>query len=471
MLSIESVAIIGAGPAGVIALDSLLKEKKYKNVRVFERRSEAGGCWIYDPTPVEKLPLIKDLSDRTADALPSEDKYDWNDLPGFVNKSKRSRFLNTATYENLHSNVEKVTMEYTNYPFPTEVSDETINKYGAESPFRHNKVIKNWIQDIIFHNELENYVSYNVSVELVEKNAETKKWDILLRKFGKEVDYVWKESFDSVIVASGRYDVPYIPDVEGLQEFSDHNLVLHTKYYRTKEQFRNKKVVVVGGSVSSGDAIQDVLSVAQLPVISSIRDSTVSHPYFGFYAFEHENIERHNDIIKVEDKTVFFKDGSKVEEVDVIIYGTGFTVSYPFLPNLKKNSFRLKHIYQFVFNIEDPTLLFVGNITAGLTFKAFEWQAVLASKYLSGKLKLPKKQEQYKWEENRIKDKGDLGKYSALYPNFKEYFEDVRLLIESNDDKSGKVLPEFNDEWEVAFWRGHERRISWWVENSRGERK
>ncbi len=44
---VRRVAVIGAGPAGAIALDALAQEKKFDLIRVFERREGAGGCW-YD---------------------------------------------------------------------------------------------------------------------------------------------------------------------------------------------------------------------------------------------------------------------------------------------------------------------------------------------------------------------------------------------------------------------------------------
>ncbi len=45
MPPIKSVAIIGAGPAGAIAIDALAQEQEFDTIRVFERREKAGGCW------------------------------------------------------------------------------------------------------------------------------------------------------------------------------------------------------------------------------------------------------------------------------------------------------------------------------------------------------------------------------------------------------------------------------------------
>jgi cation diffusion facilitator CzcD-associated flavoprotein CzcO len=45
MAPIKSVAIIGAGPAGIISVDALAQEQTFDRIRVFERREKAGGCW------------------------------------------------------------------------------------------------------------------------------------------------------------------------------------------------------------------------------------------------------------------------------------------------------------------------------------------------------------------------------------------------------------------------------------------
>lgn len=42
---VNRVAVIGAGPAGAIAVDALAQEKAFDIIRVFERREGPGGCW------------------------------------------------------------------------------------------------------------------------------------------------------------------------------------------------------------------------------------------------------------------------------------------------------------------------------------------------------------------------------------------------------------------------------------------
>lgn len=49
MQPIKSVAVIGAGPAGAIAVDALMQERAFDVIRVFERQEKAGGCWLVLP--------------------------------------------------------------------------------------------------------------------------------------------------------------------------------------------------------------------------------------------------------------------------------------------------------------------------------------------------------------------------------------------------------------------------------------
>lgn len=131
----------------------------------------------------------------------------------------------------------------------------------------------------------------------------------------------------------------------------------------------NQKVIVVGASVSATDIARDLALAADIPVYSSVRGP---HPVFGLKAFEHPNIVIKPTISRVESSlsstehrklvTVFFSDDSKIEDVDHIIFGTGYVFSLPFLPSVKIVNRRLDGFYFHVWKQDDPTLAIVGGV-------------------------------------------------------------------------------------------------------------
>lgn len=86
--------------------------------------------------------------------------------------------------------------------------------------------------------------------------------------------------FDAVIVATGRFSNPYIPDIPGLQT-TDIN-VLHARDYHHAEPFRDQRVMVVGSGPSGVDIALELAEVAKLPVLLSVRSDIViarRYPY------------------------------------------------------------------------------------------------------------------------------------------------------------------------------------------------
>lgn len=187
--------------------------------------------------------------------------------------------------------------------------------------------------------------------------------------------------------------------------------------------------------------------------------------YFGDEAFHHPRIRQHPSIQRIQGRTVHLVDGGSIPEVDHIIFGTGYSWTLPFLQAQVevRHGARVPELYQHVVWQRDPTLLFVGAVAAGLTFKIFEWQAVLAARILAGRVTLPSVQEMRDWETQRIRARGDGPKFSLVFPDFEDYFEDIRKLAgEPLPNGVGRRLPKFKREWMRSFMDGHERRKQMW---------
>ncbi|PVI00307.1 flavin-containing monooxygenase FMO [Periconia macrospinosa] len=466
-MAIKRVAVIGLGPSGAIAIDALAREKIFDQIRVFERREAPGGCWLEDSaSPADLEPQsFAALADRNGELplpIPSS-------LPAKTPKPVQKQYTESSVYPYLETNVDAIPMSFSQEPIPTQRSDLSISKHGQNTPFRHHSVIRKYISDLVNRKGYENLVSYNTTVELAEKQG--KDWRLVLRRNGGEgqQDEWWEERFDAVVVANGHYHVPYIPRIEGLDAFeaARPGSVKHSKMFRGRDSYRGKTVVVVGASVSAADIAYDLIGIASGPIYAVVQGHK-PNGYFGDEAFKHPSIATKPSISHITtsngDRTVHFIDGTSVAGVDEIIFGTGYSWSLPFLPNISVRKNRVPGLYQHVVYREDPSLVFVGAVGAGLTFRVFEWQAVLAARVLSGRATLPSVQEQERWEKERVQKKGDGALFTLVFPDFEEYFESLRKL--AGDEGPGRKLPPFKKEWIDVFMRGHELRKKWWREEN-----
>lgn len=391
-------------------------------------------------------------------------------LPTRTPKSSQPRFAESSVYPYLETNVDVIPMSFSQEPISTERTQLSISKHGEETPFRHHSVIRKYISGLVQRNEYEKLVSYNTVVELAEKIGD--EWRLVLRREGHPHDEWWEERFDAVIVASGHYNVPYLPKIEGLSEFERRRpgSVKHSKMFRGREEHRGKRVIVVGASVSAADIAYDLVGVVQHPVYAVIKGHK-ANGYFGDVAFQHPGIASTPSISHItttnDQRTVHFIDGTSVTDVDTIIFGTGYSWSLPFLPQVEIRNNRVPGLYQHVVYQQDPTLLFVGAVGAGLTFKVFEWQGVLAARILSGRAKLPPLEEQRRWEEERIAERGDGAMFLMVFPDFEGYFETLRELAGIyGEGEPGRRLPVFDPSWKEVFMNGHEIRKKWWREEN-----
>lgn len=123
-----------------------------------------------------------------------------------------------------------------------------------------------------------------------------------------------------------------------------------------------QKVVVVGGSVSAFDALHDIRKVAKLPVISALRNPAGA---YGNAPFLHPQIDNRLQIASFEPESgrVNFADGSSADDVDVVLFATGYDFSFPFLPGIKSVNNRIPGLYQHVFKSDNPSLAFVGMVS------------------------------------------------------------------------------------------------------------
>ncbi|KAL4861786.1 hypothetical protein BDV12DRAFT_207769 [Aspergillus spectabilis] len=460
----SSIAVIGTGPSGISALKALIDENTFSRIRVFERRDRPGGLWHYDPIP-DVFPTPGSPSVKRA-PIPST-------LPTFTDLVEEDTTARTGIYDLLDSNVGAHTMSFTHTAFPEVNSAISVRQLGRGNPSRPFRVVSGYLEDLV--RPYLDLVSFNTTVERVEKvpGSGSGKWKVTLRQTGhfqrnKPVEYWWTEEFDAVVVASGHYSVPLIPEVEGLGEaFKAYPGVFeHSKSFRSANDYVDKRVVVVGGNISSADLIVDLHAVVKGSLYLSQRGANE----FLVNVFSLPGVEVKPTIQRVEPTgsgvNVVFSDGSKVQGVDKVIFATGYKLSYPFLvPDPVTPSNRVAGLYQHIFKIGDPSLSFVGQVRGALSFRVYEYQAVAVARYLAGNnaKPLPSPQEQDQWEVERLKYKGPTTLFHEIKPDFKEYFDYLRDFSgPPAKGTNGYELPPFGDDWEALGFAILQLKDKYW---------
>ncbi|TKW57271.1 Thiol-specific monooxygenase [Colletotrichum tanaceti] len=292
---------------------------------------------------------------------------------------------------------------------------------------------------------------------------------LTLRKFdaARNVDIWWQEVFDAVVLANGHYSVPYVPHVKGLDEYIKKfpGRVVHSKTYRTPEPFTGKKIVTIGNSASGHDVTEELVKTARTPVFQSRRSKSrwdADEPPPGI---EWKPIIKEYHL----DGRIVFEDGSHLEDVDHVIYCTGYKPSYPFW-NSEANGGRALYDYKegkliktfwHTFFQDFQTLGIVG-MPRVLTFRSFEYQAIALARVFSGRhsVALPPVEQQERWERERAElVRKDGRKFHDIAWETGETFEWLNWLFRVAGLPTlrgkGRTPPELSEEliWAVEHVR------------------
>ncbi|KAK9465785.1 hypothetical protein V1512DRAFT_227822 [Lipomyces arxii] len=391
---IRRVGVIGAGASGLAAVKALIGEKKFK-IKVFERNGISGGLWNYSD----------DVDDQVA--MPSVD-------PGVSMKpvvKDGKQVWTSAAYDKLFTNVPTEIMTFENKGYVTDASYFATR--GDIADFLH-----------AYSREIDGLIAYNTNVTDVRK-----------------VDGEWVvstddgvEKFDAVVVASGYFNLPYVPDVKGLREYAEKypGSIVHSKAFRRADSYLNKTVLVIGNAASGID-ISNLLVDEGIDVYQSVRSETIApgKPNPGI------KIVGEVDHFDSQDKTIHCKDGT-VLSVDVVIYATGYLRSLPFMRDINESEKRLitngmfvNHLYLNFIYYDDPTLVLLGTPRFVLPFRVSQAQACLIARVWSGRLKLPPKRVMELYYTKRLYEVGQSKEFHDLkYPADADFCEYVRALCQ-----------------------------------------
>ncbi len=485
----QTVAVIGAGISGVCAAAHLIKQGL--RVTVFERSSVAGGVWHYDeripPYPNTTTPSQGDYQvsqpGEFACATPppepqDDDSHDSDTQGGKTSTSIEVRFSPPGPcYVGLKNNV------------PTYLMASALSAWpeGTET-FVSQKHLEEYIQTLAMNYGVDAVTLFRTRVDEVRKSPEGTRWEIrsITLEHGEPGPRLVEKTsqFDLVVVASGHFNTPQTPDIEGLEAWktTHPHRITHSKQYRSPEMHRGQNVLVIGAGVSALDICRELDGVAN-KVYQSVRGGQFDLPPSllpgnvvrvpGAAEFVlHDNAL---DSRRLEHKdpvpgAVVLKDGQVLDRIHHIIAATGYLRSYPFLtqlhsdvtPNAEANEELVvasegnmaHNLHKDIFYINDPTLAFVGVPYYVATFSLFDFQAQAVARVFAGKSRLPTKEDMRREYAKRVGDKGFGRGFNSLHAQGQEvaYVQELVDWVNSHSTKSGEppMMPH-SDDWKRGF--------------------
>jgi len=271
-----------------------------------------------------------------------------------------------GVYRTAHIISSKHTTEYADFPMPKDYPD-----------FPSWEQMLAYLKDYTAAFNLRENIEFNSKVVMILPR-EDERWEVEFAASGSGEKRIYK----GVAVCNGHHWQKRFPDYPG--KFTGE--YFHSKDYKDPAQLTDKKVLVIGGGNSACDIASEAARVGQSCHLSlrrgywflpktlfgkptaesplvyfpvsiqrfflklSLRVALGKYEDYGLPRPDHKIFEHHPtlnsellhylkhgrilprpDIARFENKTVHFIDGTS-EEFDTVVCGTGFYVSFPFLP-------------------------------------------------------------------------------------------------------------------------------------------
>ena len=377
----EMIALIGAGPSGLAGARNL--QKLGIAFQGFEAYTDVGGLWnIANPR--------------------------------------------STVYESAHLISSKRTTEFAEFPMADSVAD-----------YPSHRELCRYFADFADHFDLRRHFRFGVRVERVEPvrpEDPATPWRVTLRNKEGALE---SAEYKGVVIANGTLAEPNLPKFEG--QFAGE--LLHTSQYKSAEQFKGKRVLLIGAGNSGCDIAVDAVHYADSIDISVRRgyyfvpkyvfgkpadtlvgkkplprwlkqkvDSVIlkwftgdpvrfgfprpdykmyeSHPIVNsliLHHLGHGDIHVKPDIARFDGHTVHFKDGSQ-QDYDMVLLATGYNLHYPFIDKAHLNwEGMAPKLYMNILAPRYQRLAVLGMVEAsGLGWQGRYEQAELVARYFKG---------------------------------------------------------------------------------------
>ena len=392
----------------------------------------------------------------------------------------------SSAYRSLHINTSRERMEYSDFPMPKDWPD-----------FCHHALIKQYFNDYVDHFGIRDRITFSTAVKRAARGPDGV-WEVALST-GETRHY------DAVVVANGHHWDPRWPEpaFPGADTFAGRQM--HSHEYVDTQGFEGKKVVVLGMGNSAMDIAVEVSLVTERTLLAARRGAWIipnylfgkpsdqlpvnpripfslrqrwvhelvkrvvgspaafglpepdhivgqAHPTISNYILArvaHGEVVPKPNIAAFEGSSVRFADGSVEEDVDVVVYCTGYKVTFPFfdedLISAPDNDLPL---YRRVFHPEVDNVFFLSLLQPlGATMPLAEAQAHWVARFLRGEYQLPPPADvraDMERERARMFKRYVTSKRHTMQVDFDDYLFELRRELRRGGERarrSGFALP------------------------------
>ena len=341
----KRVAIIGAGPSGLAQLRAFQsaqqKGQEIPEVVCFEKQDNWGGLW----------------------------NYTWR-----TGVDQYGEPVHGSMYRYLWSNGPKEGLEFADYTFEEHFGGE-IASYPPRA------VLFDYIEGRVKKANVRSWIRFSNVIRNVSYDANTEQFTVVSEDLPTQQQV--KEEFDHVIVASGHFSTPNVPEYSGFNNFNGR--ILHAHDFRDAVEFKDKDILILGTSYSAEDIGSQCWKYGAKSITVSHRTAPMGYDW-------PDNWQEVPKLERVDENTAYFIDGTQ-KQVDAIILCTGYVHHFPFMEQSLKlqttNRLYPVDLYNGVVWQHNPNLFYLGMQDQWYTFNMFDAQAWYVRDVILQRVELP----------------------------------------------------------------------------------